>query len=104
MKVFLKLVASVLVAIGAFLIYAVIHAVLSAGGARPGVAVGLSARAKDIDPRGGEAQDDQRPLELGARASLLLRLGVTLRRTEASFSGNRAIASHLHYTPQTQHN
>jgi len=45
MKVFLKLVASVLVAIGAFLIYAVIHAVLSAGGARPGVAVGYVAGA-----------------------------------------------------------
>ena len=45
MKVLLKLFASVLVAIGAFLIYAVIHAVLSAGGARVGVAAGYVAGA-----------------------------------------------------------
>ena len=40
MKVLLKLVAVVLVAIGAFLIYAVIHAMASAGGAKTGVAIG----------------------------------------------------------------
>ena len=40
MKVLLKIVAVVLVAIGAFLVYAVIHAMASAGGAKTGVAIG----------------------------------------------------------------
>jgi multisubunit Na+/H+ antiporter MnhB subunit len=40
MSVLLKIVAVVLVAIGAFLIYAVIHAMASAGGAKTGVAIG----------------------------------------------------------------
>jgi hypothetical protein len=40
MSVLLKIVAVVLVAIGLFLVYAVIHAMASAGGARVGVAIG----------------------------------------------------------------
>ncbi|HTX45883.1 MAG TPA: hypothetical protein VMD48_06390 [Solirubrobacteraceae bacterium] len=40
MSVLLKIVAVVLVAIGAFLVYAVIHAMASAGGAKTGVAIG----------------------------------------------------------------
>jgi multisubunit Na+/H+ antiporter MnhB subunit len=43
--VFLKVVAAVLIAIGAFLIYAVIHAMSSAGGAKTGVAIGYVAGA-----------------------------------------------------------
>jgi hypothetical protein len=39
MKILLRIVAIVCVAIGAFLIYAVIHALGSEGGARAGVAV-----------------------------------------------------------------
>ncbi len=45
MKVLLKIVAVVLVAIGAFLVYAVIHAMASAGGAKTGVAIGYVAGA-----------------------------------------------------------
>jgi multisubunit Na+/H+ antiporter MnhB subunit len=44
-KVLLRLVAVIFVAIGLFLIYAVIHAVGSAGGARVGVCVGYVAGA-----------------------------------------------------------
>lgn len=40
MKVLLRLISVVFVAIAAFLVYAVIHAAASAGGARAGVAVG----------------------------------------------------------------
>ena len=40
MKVLLRVIAVLFVAIGAFLIYAVIHAAASAGGARAGVAIG----------------------------------------------------------------
>jgi uncharacterized PurR-regulated membrane protein YhhQ (DUF165 family) len=40
MKVLLRIVAVLFVAIGAFLVYAVIHALGSDGGARAGVAVG----------------------------------------------------------------
>jgi hypothetical protein len=40
MKVFLKIVAVVLVFIAAFLIYSVIAAIGSAGGAKPAVAIG----------------------------------------------------------------
>jgi hypothetical protein len=40
MKVLLRVLAVLFVAIGAFLIYAVIHALASDGGARAGVAVG----------------------------------------------------------------
>jgi hypothetical protein len=40
MKVLFRFIAALLVAIGAFLIYAVIHALASDGGARAGVAVG----------------------------------------------------------------
>ena len=39
MKILLRAVAVLFVLIAAFLVYAVIHAVNSAGGARPGVAV-----------------------------------------------------------------
>jgi multisubunit Na+/H+ antiporter MnhB subunit len=39
MKVLMRIVAVVLVAIGAFLIYAVIHAMASAGGAKVGVSI-----------------------------------------------------------------
>ena len=45
MKVLLRFVAVLFVAIGAFLIYAVIHAMASAGGARTGVAIGYVAGA-----------------------------------------------------------
>jgi|GraSoiStandDraft_5_1057265.scaffolds.fasta_scaffold132064_1 uncharacterized membrane-anchored protein YjiN (DUF445 family) len=40
MKIVLRIVAILLVAMAAFLVYAVIHAMASAGGARAGVAVG----------------------------------------------------------------
>jgi multisubunit Na+/H+ antiporter MnhB subunit len=40
MKIVLRTLAVLCVAIGAFLIYAVIHAMASAGGARTGVAIG----------------------------------------------------------------
>ena len=40
MKILLRTLAVLFVAIGVFLIYAVIHAMASAGGARAGVAVG----------------------------------------------------------------
>ncbi len=40
MKVLLRIIAVLFVAIGAFLVYAVIHALGSDGGARAGVAVG----------------------------------------------------------------
>jgi multisubunit Na+/H+ antiporter MnhB subunit len=40
MKVFMRIVALVFIAIGAFLIYAVIHAMASAGGAKVGVSIG----------------------------------------------------------------
>jgi hypothetical protein len=40
MKVLLRIIAVLFVAIGAFLIYAVIHALGSDGGARAGVAIG----------------------------------------------------------------
>ena len=39
MKILLRAVAVLFVLIAAFLVYAVIHALASAGGARPGVAV-----------------------------------------------------------------
>ena len=45
MKVLLRSVSVVMWAIAAFLIYAVIHAVTSAGGARVGVAIGYVAGA-----------------------------------------------------------
>lgn len=45
MKVIAKIVATLFVAIGAFLIYAVIHAVASDGGARVGVCVAYVAGA-----------------------------------------------------------
>ena len=45
MKVVLKIVAALLVAIGAFLIYALVHAAASAGGARVGVSVAYLAGA-----------------------------------------------------------
>jgi threonine/homoserine/homoserine lactone efflux protein len=45
MKVVLKFVAGLFVAIGVFLIYAVVHAAASAGGARVGVAVAYVAGA-----------------------------------------------------------
>jgi multisubunit Na+/H+ antiporter MnhB subunit len=45
MKVLLRIVSVVLWAIAAFLIYAVIHALASAGGARVGVAIGYVAGA-----------------------------------------------------------
>jgi hypothetical protein len=45
MKVLLRIVAILFVAIGAFLVYAVIHAMASDGGARTGVAVGYIAGA-----------------------------------------------------------
>jgi hypothetical protein len=45
MKVLLKIAATLLVAIAAFLVYAVIHAAASAGGARVGVSVGYVAGA-----------------------------------------------------------
>jgi len=45
MKVLLRAVAVLFVAIGAFLIYAVIHAAASDGGARAGVAIGYIVAA-----------------------------------------------------------
>jgi multisubunit Na+/H+ antiporter MnhB subunit len=45
MKVLLRIVAVLFVAIGAFLVYAVIHAMASAGGAKTGVAIGYVAGA-----------------------------------------------------------
>jgi hypothetical protein len=45
MKVLLRIVAVVFVAVAAFLIYAVVHALGSAGGARPAVAVGYAVGA-----------------------------------------------------------
>jgi hypothetical protein len=45
MKVVMKLVAVLLVAIAAFLVYAVIHAAASAGGARVGVCIAYLAGA-----------------------------------------------------------
>jgi hypothetical protein len=45
MKVLLKVVAVLFVAIAAFLVYAVIHAAASSGGARVGVAIGYVAGA-----------------------------------------------------------
>ena len=45
MKVFMKVVSVVFVAVAAFLIYAVIAALASAGGARPGVAIGYAVGA-----------------------------------------------------------
>ncbi|MHB8690277.1 MAG: hypothetical protein ACYDHH_03435 [Solirubrobacteraceae bacterium] len=45
MKMLMKAAATLLVAIAAFLVYAVIHAAGSAGGARTGVAVGYVAGA-----------------------------------------------------------
>ena len=39
MRVFLKLVAALCVAVGLFLIYAVIHAMASSGGARAGIVI-----------------------------------------------------------------
>lgn len=45
MKVLLKIVAALFVAVGAFLVYAVIHAVASAGGANVAVCVGYIAGA-----------------------------------------------------------
>jgi multisubunit Na+/H+ antiporter MnhB subunit len=44
-RILLKLVALILIAIGAFLIYAVIHAVASPGGARVGVCIAYVAGA-----------------------------------------------------------
>jgi hypothetical protein len=45
MKVLLRAVAVLFVAIGAFLIYAVIHAAASDGGAKTGVAIGYIVAA-----------------------------------------------------------
>jgi hypothetical protein len=45
MKVLLKAVATLFVAIAAFLVYAVVHAAASAGGARVGVSIGYIAGA-----------------------------------------------------------
>jgi len=45
MRVLLKIVAVLFVAISLFLIYAVIHAMASAGGAKVGVAIGYVAGA-----------------------------------------------------------
>jgi hypothetical protein len=45
MKVLLKVVATLFVAIAAFLVYAVVNAAASAGGARVGVSVGYIAGA-----------------------------------------------------------
>jgi len=45
MKVLMKIVATLFVAIAGFLVYAVVNALASAGGARPGVAVGYVAGA-----------------------------------------------------------
>lgn len=45
MSIVLRLVSLPLAAIAGFLIYAVVHAVTSAGGARPGVAVAYVAAA-----------------------------------------------------------
>ena len=45
MKVVLKLIATLFVAIALFLVYAVIHAAASAGGARVGVCIGYVAAA-----------------------------------------------------------
>jgi multisubunit Na+/H+ antiporter MnhB subunit len=45
MKVLMKLAAVLFVAIAAFLIYAVVHATQSAGGARVGVCIGYVAGA-----------------------------------------------------------
>jgi multisubunit Na+/H+ antiporter MnhB subunit len=63
MKVLLRIVAALFTAVAAFLVYAVIHAIASPGGARPGVAVGyiagaivlvaLAARAWRRKPRAG---------------------------------------------------
>ena len=45
MKVLLKIAATLFVAIAAFLVYAVVHAAASAGGARVGVSIGYIAAA-----------------------------------------------------------
>ncbi len=71
MKVLLRALAVVFVAVAVFLVYAVIHAMASAGGARAGVAVGYVAGAIVLvalatwmwrhKPRGGEAADPGTP-------------------------------------------
>jgi multisubunit Na+/H+ antiporter MnhB subunit len=45
MRVFLRIVSSLMWLVAAFLIYAVIHATASAGGAKTGVAIGYVAGA-----------------------------------------------------------
>jgi multisubunit Na+/H+ antiporter MnhB subunit len=45
LRILLKIVAVIFVAVAAFLIYAVIHAAASAGGARVGVCIGYVAGA-----------------------------------------------------------
>jgi multisubunit Na+/H+ antiporter MnhB subunit len=45
MRVFLRIVSALMLLVAAFLIYAVIHAMASAGGAKTGVAIGYVAGA-----------------------------------------------------------